>query len=302
MPAIPPKELSVDFFQCLTISDKNQEPMLFEEMLEKVFEIPHEDRFEEIGGFPIRLTRLQKKNGLYIGEVVKHRIYDPAIKGSLEGVSEAIVIKEGESLLALNAFLYSPADGCLCLERNRLAVGSTTFSKYLSLKAQSKTSIELRVILNGDALKKLGDMAKIKKFSFRIASFGNFANAIDKRPAVGRALSIAEDLSAPYVTIEAGMSHQKGALNRKSVMSWVNDLMALIGVHPESVTSAKVYGAESSEDELHPLDLLEDRILYKEEVQLSHDPDELYEARSKLVARAWREKNAEIKSILGSEK
>lgn len=298
MRALPPRDISVDFFQCATLTPRTERARTLEEMLDLIFRLAPESRSEVINGFPVRLNRLEQIEGYLVGELAKYRIYDPAIKGKTDGNTEAIVIREGESLVALTVFLYDPRTKVICLERNRLAVGPTSFCKYVGYKAMVSTSIELRPIIQEDALRSVMEMQTIRKLGFRIASWGNLGSAVRRTPAVSNAIKMAAELDAPTIYLEASMSHAKGSLDKRTIVQWVTQILGLSEEHPDSVSSLKVFGTEEGDDDLHAIDLLENRLYFTDMVSLSHDPDDLYQVRADLVRRAWNDKRAQIRRIV----
>lgn len=306
MPAATfPKKIFVDFFTASVepIGDETlgRRTPLFENLLEEKFALPSNQAVAQIHGYPMRISRLEKINGQWLGEFLKHRIYDPAVKAAPGGDPEGLNIRDGETLISMACFLYDPVHKVLALERNRLAATCSSAAAYLS-HDRADAEVHFAMMLQPDALARIGEMDHVRYLTFNLASFRNLGNLDRDAPTINHGIQLAREFDAPSISVKIGMSHQRGSLNVKRVMATVKDLLGLRMFDDQAVSSLKVCGAADPEhDPNNVVDLIEDRLIYNEEVQLAHDPSRLYLVRRDLLRNAWKHRIQDICRILGRE-
>lgn len=288
------KEIAVDFFKVVIESLK---PVLFEGLVESVSSAPDdESRNRTINRCPVRLKKVEFWEDCVIGEMVRLRVTEAAIKGSRSGKLARISMENDEYLSGLTAFLYHPRSKLLCLERNRSGVGPGTVAKYFRSAGGLDGAMELRVIIEPETLRRMTAMTEYKALEVRIATFESMAALRKDVPSVAGAIQMAKSFEAPFIDFTLSMGHVKGGLTR-GVIDAVSELLRKRSEDPREVTKVRVIGRDPGADTTEPIDLIAHRVKHEDHVELSHDPDESFRERAKVLKRAWHQKRSAVQAL-----
>lgn len=234
---------------------------------------------------PIYLRLLENYDEGLIGELVRHRVNEPAMKGNLDGVQEPVALEEDEALLGPTVFLYNPRANIVALERVRSGVSQSAFCQYMAKASAYEGALGLNLVIDPAVLEKIASMETYRALEVKLATFRDPEQIAHLAPDVRGALELARTFDAPYVDFTVTMGAKKGSLGRRHMLQTIKDLFKL--KDNETLKKARVTGVEDRETEA--IDLIQHRIYHEEELQVSNQPDVWYKTRRDLLRRAWNE-------------
>jgi len=252
------KTVTFDFFRVQV------EGTTLDTILNETFAEDEEERNEMIRGHVYRLQELQKRGSLMVGEMLRLRMDDAALKARASGGPPDLVpLLEDEGLAEETAFAFHPKLKVLALQRHKFGTSPWTLSGYLE-QASGFSPIVFEPILEKGALQKLAKMNDIRAFDFQVAGANQeiYDGLGLGMKELGR---LANRTGAPQVRLRMSMGHATGSMAGDAVKTLARALFDRAAVG--EVTRIRITGRDPS-GELEPLDLLRHRMVEFAEIEL----------------------------------
>jgi len=281
------RTVSMDFFR-VTVKAAD-----FGKLLRDIAGDAEEDRNVTLKGHVYRLQQLQKQGQLLIGEMVRLRMDEAALKARLSGGEpDLISLLEDEGLADETAFAYHAGLQVLVMQRHKFGTSPWALAGYVE-EASGFAPVLFEPILERDALRKMAKMKNMRVLDFQIAG-------VEQRVYEGLGLSLKElgrlsgRLGAPQVRVRLSMGHASGSMDDDEVKRLATALLEK--VDEGNVTRIRITGRDSSGN-LEPLDLLRHRMVEFAEVEL--DGKRMpHRARAAALATAFEKRDAELRSMI----
>ncbi|BAY29185.1 hypothetical protein NIES2107_10260 [Nostoc carneum NIES-2107] len=288
------KKLNVDFYQ---VKISQPSALSFEEILQKIDNtLPHH-RTKEVRLHHIYIFSIQYGwQDTWEGEIVRLRMNDLPVKGSLAGEIEDIQLAHDEGIGEQSAFIYHPATRILAIQSNRNGVSPGDFARYFEIFGEGNTSISLDPVLQMSALQKLVKLKEVINFEIKIASLSNMNIFGDNDNAVEEMIHLAEIFQAPSINIEVKTSVKKKqpSLLVDKVVETAQSLLRASQQKHNKITTLKVSGSDD-EDNKTVIDLLKDKM--RESINVNNpgrNRNIPYDIRQKALQEAWNNRLTEI--------
>lgn len=285
----PPRQMTVEFYR-VTIPHPAGKSL--EYFLEGTIGLSGAKRNISRDGNFIRLQAGGTHSHFWLGDMIKIRMQHLPVKAGLDGQVSSLDLEKDEGLGEETAFLYHIPTRILAFQRNRNAVTASAFAYYLS-HLHPGLIVELEIILEETAIKKLDKMNTIRAFEIQIAALDHL-NILkkQKQTSVNSMLSLSQFYQAPHINVFLTMGRQKGTLER--VIETVKRLLKVTGDDDKVIEKMKITGRQA-DDEKTVLDLLEHRLL--EHIELPLDvPTRFvpFENRRAALREAWERREDEL--------
>jgi hypothetical protein len=243
----------------------------------------------------VRLEQWDYKDvdDLYVGYCSKLKIDEVDLKGSLTDIELGdLGLTDDEGIAKVTSFAIIPSHRTLILQRTHDGVRAGSFL-HLLCNVTRINDLELSVMIDQDALKKLKKMNKITSFVFKVANPTMYENYKDTTLKEASALS--QHYQSRFVKIDMGMGRgdRDTTMSIEHVKQSARNLLRLKSENDFSVQSIMIKGKETDDDSLMPLDLINRKLIHKETLELKNriiPPDDLITAAWK----AYNEKKEEV--------
>lgn len=242
---------------------------------------PISSRERSIESGRYRLERFDNSTtGIIKGEMIK-------IQGDnlpAEVLSNSLAELEVEQIGYGIAFIFDIDLSVISVQYDNRVVSPSKFSSYLQLM-DSRNRFYFRVIPGPNAWSKFAN-GEIKNFKLKVALPNSFDSGINNDPMGSSISQIAKAYSSPYVTIEVGVGRKKTAI----LNSIINTASHLLNTTAIESMKAKLV------DEVEEIDLLEEMLRDKSDIDIPSEPDESYRIRSHFVEKCFNERRNYISS------
>lgn len=279
--------IKVDFYR---VEISNTGNLSFENLIQQVLDKPRLDRIVTINAAPIWLVEASINNDCVEGDLIRLKMRDIPVKGSLQGIVENIHLTENEGLGIQSAFLYHIPTKVLLLENRKSGIYHSNFARYLSQINQENPPILINPILQLEALKKLDRMTDIRKVDIRVAGLDNLAILGNDDYAVKEITEMGKYFQSPYLSLQLSVGKaRKKSLSLEKVKNFVTNLFDSGENQVEKLTIT----GNADDDESLYLDLLRDRM--REEISHNSSSRTLsYKERRDCIKSAWNRRKQEI--------
>ena len=261
--------ITADFF---TVQMPENANIGFDQALRNSTNHTGEQRNMSVVGVPVRMQEFGEADGFLEGDMIKIRMDDLPRKADLAGESALLELRPTEGLGEEAAFLYVPNLSLLVLQRNRFAIGTSSFARYFEEKAPVGPPIMLHPVLKPDVTRALTRLAVKKRFEISVAGLRNMQLFRNEGHGLEKMMDLQEQFRSPQLSLVFSMGHAKGtALDSRAVLDAVRRLLRISSTDEggQCVTTLKITGQEQ-DHEPEVLDLLEYRLTAKRDV----DPTE----------------------------
>jgi len=287
------KKVRVDFYRV----DTKDSLVLFEKVIQQISDLPNDEtRNIEIRGFPIRLQSSSQRLGFWQGDLVRIRMNDIPTKASLSGETELLDLEDDEGLGEETAFLYHISTKVLLIQRNRLGVSASAFSKYCQKICQLSEYIAFDPILRGDVLTRLTQMQIVRKFELKVARVEDLGILKGQDLGVDEILDIKDFFNAPNVSLTVSVGNKRN-MSLANVIATARSLFRHASENTGNVKKIEVSGANEEDDKTDIIDLLEYWI--KEWIDITpSDPRTVsYAERLQALEKAWDQRQDELQKM-----
>lgn len=290
------RNMKIDYYQVVLPSNESR---TFADLLELLMQTPNDEtRNRDYQGVPIRLQKIRKVNAVWFGDMVKIRMDGIPPKTKLTGHQEDIDLDDDEGLGEETAFLFDTRTGILVFQRNKFAVSATAFSHYFVIMC-GVADVEFRPALRSDAMARLQTFTHHRKLEIGIAGLNNLQLFRGAGKGVEALVDLSSEFQAPSISLTVSMGHNKGTLAK--VKACVSSLVEIFrqeeGVGPIPVTKILVSGKEGEDQPTEIIDLLEDRMVDVEKVDLGRDHEASRNARLGALQNAFLKRKAELENL-----
>ncbi|WP_026736133.1 DUF6731 family protein [Fischerella sp. PCC 9605] len=290
------KTLNIDFFKLVILADMN---LSFEEVLQKVIQVPADQRFKEVRLHYVSLHRaVFGWQQTWEGEIVRLRMDNIPVKANLAGKIEDFKLADDEGIGEQSAFIYHPATNILLLQSNKHGVSPGNFARYFELMIGSNTSLYIDPVIQLDALQRLEKMKTVKKLNISIAALENMS--VFENYGLEEFANLTTAYQAPAIDIEFKVSRsKKSSLSLEKVRNATTSLLRISNQNQSQVKKIRISGSSDDDDSLY-VDLLKDKMRESIQIQASKSQRNIpYLERQKALRNAWEKRKDEILKMYG---
>lgn len=261
------------------------------DVLEHLISLPVDRRNVDLTGLPHRLEtidrRMESGDTFYEGEFVKVRMDKLPVKASRTAGVSGIGLSEDEGIGEETAFLYSKTHDVLILQRNRLGTTSGRVADYFNHFGKEVSSfIELSVMMNDDALKRLEAAKSLKSLSVSIHKVKDHSTESLRGGPVEGAEDAMNDLGGDRVTLTVSLKPRRdGSLIRDKITRAVTSLLRMREDDVQSVPKIQVKAED--EDGTSVIDFIRERLFCADTIPNDKDRHLSYTARRSFLRAAW---------------
>ncbi|WP_211750345.1 DUF6731 family protein [Paenibacillus sp. Marseille-Q4541] len=208
--------------------------------------------------FYARVRQVKHENKLWVGYVEKINTLDEAHIGDLGGKRETLASNDDQGPIFDTVFLYNPINNVLVLHRTRSGMGTTAFAKYLG-KLVGDDDLELELVIDPDALKRLGKINMVKSIDYKISKPSNFKFLNNKNGSFNADLALAKLFQGENIKVTVGGPD----LKKENVLEKVKHLLKF----QDSISKLEVKGEANGEPDT--IDLIQNRIVHTKRYSVS---------------------------------
>ena len=274
----------------------------FVDLLEMARGLPDEARAVFLNGVPFRLQELRSSREWYLGDMLRIRMEGLPPVAKITGEEQDLDIPDDAGLGEETAFLFFPAANALLLQRNRMSVSAAAFEDYFSsLGTVEPDGIALDPILRRDAMVRLMRMGVYRKFTVTVAGLQNMRVPRASGLAIKSMINISQEFRAPSLTVEVSMGHGRGTLTRiRETISQLGRILVREEEAGERVTRMLVRGKDDPDEPVEVVDLIEDRLVEAEDVNIGRKFASARRARQNALLAAFTRNRDDLVARLES--
>jgi hypothetical protein len=259
----------------------------FEAFIASVGALPNNgSRNETVRGCPVRLQEFTALGRLVEGDLVRIRMDQLPLRAELAGPVSPIDLDDDEGLGEETAFLYDVALRVLAIQRNRTGVSASALMEYCERKAGLRLPIVLTPVLQLDAMQRLMRMQVVRTVEVAFAGPDNGALFRGLDVGLEGLARLQQEMQAPRASFTLSMGHKGGTLALDRAKGLAQALLSNFAPTETPVTKLLLKGCPDGE-EMTALDLLQDRMVGLEDVELGGDRRVDYGKRSSALRAAW---------------
>lgn len=291
------KRINVEFYQLIMPDGCG---VLFEQVFDRISSFDLPARQHRSRGVPIRIETTSASAATREGDILKIRMENLPQKVPLNAPAGPLDLSDNEGLGEETAFLYDCALKVLVIQRNQFGVLPSAFARYFSEKHDLEGVIELKLILQEDAMKRLAGMREYRKFIVRIAAPGNAQIFQDIGLSPTSMLELMDEAPRAAVSVDLSMGRISGSLSADGVRRLATELYQKIAsrVRKDESYKIKVIG-QDVDQESRVIDLLCDRMVETCKIETTGRSIH-YTDRKRAVREAWKSRRTELTRILRS--
>lgn len=295
-------KVTFDFYHVRTTSGKS-----FSKVLANILTKTGRQRNEPIdSGSQCRLHTAGQSGNLWHGEMIRIRMNNLPPAASLDGDIDDLKLDDNQGIGLGAAFLFDSKRDVVVMQRNKHAISSRVFVRYMSAKGGCG-EVRLLPIMSSNVWKRFNNMDQPKKLIVKIAPMEHMHAMKGSRHGVEDIANLSTKIDAPIMEITASIGYKRDrALSLHGVKAFINELLAISPDHSE-LDKLKI-GGKDENNESDEIDLLEEFIaetlsIGSEEVVGENDRRVLgYEARHNAALRAWENRCPELDLLLSSDR
>ena len=295
------RSVTFDFYQVNMRSDGGRS---FNKVLTTINGLPDDETRNDVmlNGHHCRLRVANRLNNIWHGEVIQIRMNDLPSKASLKGHIGPLDLEDHEGIGLGVAFMFDSSKEVLILQRNKFAVSSGAFARYVTNKGKCGP-VSLVPILSADAWNRFVALREHKKLSIRVAGIDKANVFRGHNHGVADIANLAEKTEAPLIdiTLSIGYSRNK-RLSWNGITQLINELRDM--PRKNDVLTKLTVSGNREDDQPDVINLLEEyveaTIAIEQDVELDDRRALSYEARRTALLRAWEEREQDLELMLDS--
>lgn len=258
-------------------------------LLDSIDRTPVEDRNVEIDSCPFRIERMSKfvdeGKTLYEGDFVKVRMDNLPVIASRRAGVRGIGLNESQGIGEETAFLCSPTDKLLLLQRNRHGASYARVMRYLNELSGETDSIILSIMLKDTALARLERATTLQSVEVSVAPLLSSHN-VTYGESVNRVLETMNDLKGRRLTFKITTGRNRSlSLIKAKVKVMIKDLLRVRSDCESCVKTVKLGGRD--DDGTMMIDFIKDRIRFSDKVDSGDERHLSYELRKEFLRSIW---------------
>lgn len=261
------KTVKYDFFQVETPEDR---PLV--DILDDIFLKEYEDRIVEIFGYPVCLDQLaSSSNGKVHGLFIKVRMDGIPPKANIKtGEKHAIELDDDEGLGEDTVFIFDPSLNVLVLQRNRIGVTPSQFSRYIHDNCDLDGDIRLAPILVEGAYQRLAQFGVFRKLRVRVSPLVSNEIFRGQGHSVSKLADLSQEFQSPVIDVSFGMGRaKKGSLLPAAIKEMIDSLLYIRDQNTQAVTNLEITGKDDDDSDTNFIDLIEERMVEEADVALN---------------------------------
>jgi|GEM_PF-2786033 len=244
----------------------------------------------------VRLDAWEYKaeDSLYLGYCSKLNTKELPLKGSLVGRAdlEELGLGDLEGTASITAFAIIPEHRTVIIQRNSRGVRAGSFLQLLCY-ATGINDLELSIMMDAEALRRLGKMKIITTFNYKIANPNEASNYSET--SAKEAARLARHYQSRIVDVNMSMGNEGGSMSFQKVIESARNLLKLKRSDEQLVKSIFIKGKAVDDDSLEHLDLISRKMISTERMELKNriiPAEDLMQA----VYKAYNDKRKEIEN------
>jgi hypothetical protein len=271
----------------------------FENALSAAVALPDDEaRAFIVQGAAVRLQSFASSAGRREGEMMRIRLDEVPVRASLAGDAEPFDFEDDEGVGEETAFLYAPSLRTLVVQRNRFAVSASRLVGYFQEAAGIEAPIILEPVIEPGTAAKLKRLHEVRRFEVKVAGVHNPTTIKSANPGVSvkRIADLINDFSAINFNIEATMGHETGSLDVEKVKTAARNLVRVGGETSVVVKKIEISG-KSAADEALFIDLLRDRMIEHQDVELDADRRLPYARSRRALRNSYAARRTQLQAL-----
>lgn len=223
------------------------------------------------------------EDNIYLGLASKLNLRELPLKGDLSTDDlKELGLSNSEGTASVTAFVVIPEYRTLILQRNHVGVRAGSFLNLLCTLTKIP-DLELSIMLDQDALRRMNRMKKITSFTYKMANPSGVNLNIYNDKSVKEAAALAGHYQSQMVKVElsVGRLQTNKSMVPEKIKRSVKSLLKLKNENESLVHSIVIKGKESDDEKLEPLDLIKRRLNHDVKIELVNrilPPEELRNA------------------------
>lgn len=286
------KYINVNFFR-VTLSGEGDKT--FQDVLKRLSSTNRKDRIININRVPVWLYEFNEDHSFIDGNMICSRMDDLPMKANLLGEIEELDFKDNEGIGEQTAFLYHKVTRILLLQSVTGGVTVGRFANYFQQILKLDGAIIIEPLIEIDSLEKMRNTKTVKKLQFEIAKLDDIQLFDEEKRILEESVSLVNSMKAPVIEIicKTGL-YRSQEVERDRSLKLANILSRISSREPEKIKKIQITGT-SKEDESFFLDLLEQRIKEKVEVESQLRIRSVpYPTRKESMIKAWKNRGEEL--------
>lgn len=277
--------INVDFYQVEVPGGK----IAFESLLRNASK-PKDDghaNSKEVRGDPTLISRWYEHDGLCFGQLMRIRLDDLPSISDTDGTTRSLdeVLAENEGLSDSAAFIYDTGRKVLVIQRRQGADGHRLAS-YLEMFGKFEDPILLIYVLEPKAFARMQRMGLYRKLVIRVAVPPESKAEEGSGSLLASLLRTSRRAGAKWLEYEINVGTDRASkLKSNEVVDIARDVVRMESEKKGSVKKARVRGHDGNA--LDTIDLLADRLVYKETIPGGGVRSVDYDDRASVVRRAY---------------
>lgn len=244
---------------------------------------------------PIRLLSSTHEDACWHGEMIRIRMDEIPIRASLRGDVDLFDLEDDEGVGEETGFMYVPRTKTLVLQRNRLSVSASAWATYFKVQAKLDDFIVLLPIIEPGTMARLNEIQEIRQIDIRFAGIRNPDELKKKSVGVEKMMELLDTFDAPSARLYLSMGHDKrGGLNRKVAKTALLKLLGAARADGGNVIAKLEISGRTADEELQVVDLLRDRMIERDELDLDVNRRWPYSRRKKSLYDAWKRRETQL--------
>jgi hypothetical protein len=291
------KKFKIDFYR-VEIPDAG---VSFEGILQQVDSLSTTDRVQEVRLHQIWLCQSSKRQQFWEGDMIRLRMSDVPVKGSLSGNVEEINLADDEGIGEQTAFLYHIPTRILALQSSQSGTSPSAFAKYFEIMGGLNQPIYLDPVLQLDAMARLLNMHSVSRFEVRVAGLDHMGVLQNQGIGVQEFISLSEAFRAPTLSLKLSVGRtKKKTLAVETIKNVAKQLTRAAQRNQQNVKTLRISGSTDEEENVQ-LDLLKDRMREIVDINLGRQRSIPYLLRQKAIQEGWTRRQDELTRMFTSQ-
>lgn len=292
------KRINTDFYKVFMSNDSSAS---FETILQRVIQLPIQDRFKEVRQYPLCLRQAESVwQQCWEGEMIRLRMDDLPVKGSLSGNIEALVFNDDEGIGEQTAFVYHPPTRVLVLQANQSGVSASNFVKYFELMNNANEPIYIDPVIQASALEKLAKLNAVSKLEIQVAGLDKMNIFQNQDYGVKEIINLSNEFRSPIINIEFSVGRKKReSLSLEKAKDTATGWLRISSENKREVKKIRISGSSDDRENVY-IDLLKDRMRESVDIKKTGRSRTIsYYDRRQAVQESWQRREKELFSMFG---
>lgn len=270
--------------------------------LEQALEVDMTPQIKKWFNYKYQKIRLESweyndTDDIYLGISSKLDLGELPLKGDTSPADlTELGLSENEGIASVTAFAIIPRYRTLILQRNKNGVRAGSFLNLLCVLTKIP-DLELSIMLDQEALRRMNRMKKFSLFSFKMANPSGLDLTVYDDKSVKESATLAGHYQSQTIKVELGMGRYPGdnTMLPEKIKRSVRNLLKLKNENESLVHSIVIKGKEVDDDKLEHLNLIERKLKNEVKIELRNrilPPDELKNA-------AWQSYTVKKQEVQG---